>query len=150
MINRGHPTIVQPLAYTGPSPWRFGSVIFFGFFLKLIGILLVFFGFDIIAPELRLVGFVLIPLGIFIFTGGILWGAMEGWKYRATIMTIHAWDPLATTGMFLQGGTTVPMTAVEDNRDGVHSASSLDPNSPLAGLQPVNFTKRGGIQLYRT
>ncbi|XP_064478624.1 uncharacterized protein LOC135391966 [Ornithodoros turicata] len=150
MFSRAQSTIVHPIPYTGPSPWRFGSVIFLGFFLKLLGILFVFFGFNIITPELRLVGFVLIPLGIFIFTGGILWGAMEGWKYRATIMTIHAWDPLATTGMFLHGGNTSSVTVVEDSREGVHSASPVEPNSPLVGLQPVNFTKQGAIQLYAT
>ncbi|CAN8008075.1 unnamed protein product [Ixodes pacificus] len=134
---------------TGPSPWRFGSVVFLGFFLKLSGILFVLVGFSSATPGLRLLGFVLIPVGIVVFSAGILWGAMESWRYRAAIMAIHAWDPLAASGMFLHGGAgTNPEHVSVGHRAGVHSAPPVDPDGPLVGLQPVQFTKYPVVQIY--
>lgn len=130
--------------WTGHSPWRFGSVVFLGLFLKLSGILFVLVGFNSATPGLRLLGFVLIPVGIVVFSAGILWGAMESWRYRATLMAIHAWDPLAASGMFLQSAPN----PVLGHRSGIHSAPPVDPTSPMVGLQPVQFTKYPVVQIY--
>ncbi|KAL3238734.1 hypothetical protein MRX96_021769 [Rhipicephalus microplus] len=105
--------------YVGPSPWRFGSVIFLGFFIKLSGILFILVGFNSATPGLRLLGFVLIPLGIVVFSGGVLWAAMESWRYRAALMAIHALDPSG----------------------GVRGLPERDVHGPMAGLEPVQFSK---------
>ncbi|KAH9365756.1 hypothetical protein HPB48_016858 [Haemaphysalis longicornis] len=129
--------------YVGPSPWRFGSVVFLGFFLKLSGILFVLVGFNSAAPGLRLLGFVLIPVGIVVFSAGVLWAAMESWRYRAAIMAIHALDPLAASGVFLHGASvrSVSVGVSPPARINVHSAPPVDPDGPMAGLEPVHFSK---------
>ncbi|XP_075724905.1 uncharacterized protein LOC119179361 [Rhipicephalus microplus] len=128
--------------YVGPSPWRFGSVIFLGFFIKLSGILFILVGFNSATPGLRLLGFVLIPLGIVVFSGGVLWAAMESWRYRAALMAIHALDPLAASGVFLNGTSVSSVSVNVAHRSGaIHSAPPVDPDGPMAGLEPVHFSK---------
>ncbi|XP_037523750.1 uncharacterized protein LOC119400942 [Rhipicephalus sanguineus] len=128
--------------YIGPSPWRFGSVIFLGFFIKLSGILFILVGFNSATPGLRLLGFVLIPLGIVVFSGGVLWAAMESWRYRAALMAIHALDPLAASGVFLNGTSVSSVSVnVAHRSSAVHSAPPVDPDGPMAGLEPVQFSK---------
>ncbi|XP_075559421.1 uncharacterized protein LOC142590910 [Dermacentor variabilis] len=127
--------------YVGPSPWRFGSVIFLGFFVKLSGILFILVGFNSSVPALRLLGFVVIPIGILVFSGGVLWAAMESWRYRAALMAIHALDPLAASGVFLNGTSVSSVSVNVPPRSAVHSAPPVDPDGPMAGLEPVQFSK---------
>ncbi|XP_077489920.1 uncharacterized protein LOC144100886 [Amblyomma americanum] len=133
----------DPSRYAGISPWRYGSVIFLGFFLKLSGILFVLVGFNSSAAGLRLLGFVLIPVGIVVFSGGVLWAAMESWRYRVAMMAIHALDPLGASGVFLNGTSvsSVSVNVPASARNGVHSAPPVDPDGPMAGLEPVQFSK---------
>ncbi|KAL1423362.1 hypothetical protein MTO96_021124, partial [Rhipicephalus appendiculatus] len=78
-------------------------------------------------------GFVLIPLGIVVFSGGVLWAAMESWRYRAALMAIHALDPLAASGVFLNGTSVSSVSVNVAHRSGaVHSAPPVDPDGPMA------------------
>ncbi|KAH8036599.1 hypothetical protein HPB51_002137 [Rhipicephalus microplus] len=85
--------------YVGPSPWRFGSVIFLGFFVKLSGILFILVGFNSairvsdswVRPH---------PSGHSGLQRRRPLGRHGELALPGCLMAIHALDPLAASGVF--------------------------------------------------